>query len=66
MILIESQGPVPPIKIKYMNEEGIKVSARPILVLTYMFVKLFSYKACVRKSFNCPKLKLLSFFKQRT
>ena len=34
MILIESQGPVPPMQIKYMNEEGIKVSARPILVLT--------------------------------
>ena len=34
MILIESQGPVPPIYIKYMNEEGIKVSARPLLVLT--------------------------------
>ena len=26
MILVESQGPVPPIEIKYMNEEGIKVS----------------------------------------
>ena len=26
--------PIPPICIKYMNEEGIKVSARPILVLT--------------------------------
>ena len=34
MILIKSQGPVRPIKIKYMTEEGIKVSARPILVLT--------------------------------
>ena len=34
MILIESQDPVPPIYIKYMNEEGIKESARPILVLT--------------------------------
>ena len=34
MILIESPGPVPPIYIKYMNEEGFKVSARPILVLT--------------------------------
>ena len=34
MILDESKGAVPAIKIKYMNEEGIKVSARPILVLT--------------------------------
>ena len=34
MILIESQVPVPPIWIKYMNEEGIEVLARPILVLT--------------------------------
>ena len=33
MMLIVSQGPGP-IKIKYMNEEGIKVSARPILVFT--------------------------------
>ena len=37
MILIESHGPIPPIKINYMNEEGIKVSARPILVLTWCF-----------------------------
>ena len=39
MILIKSQGPVRPIKIKYMTEEGIKVSARPILVLTCCFYK---------------------------
>ena len=39
MMLIESQGPGP-IKIKYMNEEGIKVSARPILVLTCFFLNL--------------------------
>ena len=29
----KSQSPVVPIEIKYMNEEGIKVSAMPILVL---------------------------------
>ena len=33
MILIKSQGPVRPIKIKYMTEEGIKVS-NSILDLT--------------------------------
>ena len=40
MILIKSQGPVRPIKIKYMTEEGIKVSARPILVLTCFLLVL--------------------------
>ena len=40
MILIKSQGPVRPIKIKYMTEEGVKVSARPILVLTCFLIKL--------------------------
>ena len=41
MILIKSQGPVRPIKIKYMTEEGIKVSARPILVFTCSSCNLF-------------------------
>ena len=42
MILIESQGPVPPIKIKYMKEEGMKVLARPILVLNCLvFVEFY-------------------------
>ena len=48
MILIKSQGPVRPIKIKYMTEEGIKVSARPILVLTCCFFindKISSFKS---------------------
>ena len=40
MILIKSQDPVRPIKIKYMTEEGIKVSARPILVLLVLFLNL--------------------------
>ena len=40
MILIESLVSVPPIYIKYMNEEGIKVSARPILVLTCFKINL--------------------------
>ena len=41
MILIESPGPVPPIYIKYMNEEGFKVSDRPILVLTCFCLKVY-------------------------
>ena len=44
MILIKSQGPLRPIKIKYMTEEGIKVSARPILVLTCFFYSIFKKK----------------------
>ena len=40
MILIESPGPVPSIYIKYMNEEGFKVSARPILVLACVYFNL--------------------------
>ena len=51
MILIKSQGPVRPIKIKYMIEEAIKVSARPILVLT-----CFSFRLSVSKFF-CSLLK---------
>ena len=42
MILIESPGPVPRIYIKYMNEEGFKVSARPILVLTCLVLKMWT------------------------
>ena len=34
MILIESPGPVPPIYIKYINEEGFKVSAD---ISSYLF-----------------------------
>ena len=41
MILIKSQGPLCPIKIKYMTEAGIKVSARPILVLTCFNLNVF-------------------------
>ena len=47
MILIKSQSPVRPIKIKYMTEEGIKVSARPILVLT-----CFSLKCSLNNRYN--------------
>ena len=53
MILIESQGPVPPMYIKYMNEEGIKVSARPILVFTCL--ELISFKLFI----YCDELELI-------
>ena len=46
MILIESQCPIPPIQINYMSEEGIKVSARPIFVLTCLFRNSFSSWSC--------------------
>ena len=49
MILIKSQGPLRPIKIKYMTEEGIKVSARPI----YLFKYNTSWKTLSLKLINC-------------
>ena len=47
MIVIESQGPVPPTYIKYMNEEGFKASARTILVLTCFYLFL-SYSPVIK------------------
>ena len=56
MILIESPGPVPPIYIKYMNEEVFKVSVRPILVLTCFILFLCSsdssFKSLICTTFN--------------
>ena len=56
-VLIESQESVPLIKVKYMTEEGIKVSARPILVLTCFNVQLSFdtlISCCIHLSYLLP------------
>ena len=66
MILIKSQGQVRPIKIKYMTEEGIKVSARPILVLTCLHYYWCANVFCIHKSKNTEGKMLIKSFKLAT